>query len=150
MLTVAACAALGVAGDRWWGSIVSPPAFVASLVFGVLGAVTSVFQRMSTGALVLDFTTSRRQMRTLGGFRPFVGAVFGAIVYFGLIGGMLGPGVTSASPGAVVGFSAITGFAAGFSERLATDMIERAGKVLRGQAVVAIHHRAARPNHRRP
>jgi hypothetical protein len=134
VLTVLACVALGVASDRWWSTVVSAPAFVSSLVFGALGALTSVFQRMSTGDLVLDFTTSRRQMVALGAFRPFVGAVFGAIVYFGLIGGMLGPGVANASPAAVVGFSALTGFAAGFSERLATDMIERAGKVIRGQA----------------
>jgi len=133
VLTVLGCAALGVASDRWWSSVVSAPAFVASIVFGALGAVTSVFQRMSTGQLVLDFTTSRWQMVALGAFRPFVGAVFGAIVYFGLVGGVLGPGATTANAAAVVGFSAITGFAAGFSERLATDMIERAGKVLGGQ-----------------
>jgi hypothetical protein len=138
VLTVAACAGLGVLSDRWWSSLIAAPSFVVSTVFGALGAVTSVFQRMSTGQLVLDFTTSRWQMVTLGAFRPFVGAVFGAIVYFGLVGGMLGPGVTTASPAAVVGFSAITGFAAGFSERLATDMIERAGKVLRGQAQTTV------------
>jgi hypothetical protein len=134
VLTVAVCAALGVTSHQWWSSVVSAPAFVASIVFGALGAVTSVFQRMSTGQLVLDFTTSRWQMITLGGVRPFVGAIFGAIVYFGLVGGVLGPGAATASPASVVGFSAITGFAAGFSERLATDMIERAGKVLGGQA----------------
>ncbi|HEU4424274.1 MAG TPA: hypothetical protein VFR67_17235 [Pilimelia sp.] len=133
VLTILSCAALGLASQHWWSSVMSPAAFVASIVFGALGAVTSVFQRMSTGQLVLDFTTSRWQMVALGAFRPFVGAVFGAIVYFGLVGGVLGPGATTANPAAVVGFSAITGFAAGFSERLATDMIERAGKVLGGQ-----------------
>jgi hypothetical protein len=134
VLTVIACGVLGAASLRWWSDAVSTPAFVASIVFGALGAMTSVFQRMSTGRLVLDFTTSRWQMVTLGGLRPFVGAVFGAIVHFGLVGGVLGAGAADAGTAAVVGFSSITGFAAGFSERLATDMIERAGRVVVGEA----------------
>ncbi|HYN95992.1 MAG TPA: hypothetical protein VES42_19270 [Pilimelia sp.] len=132
--TIAVCALVGFVSFRWWGATVSTPAFLASTLFGGIGAVTSVFQRMSTGRLVLDFTASRWQMITLGSVRPFAGAVFGAIVHFGLVGGVLGASISDAEASAVVGFSAVTGFAAGFSERLATDMIERAGKLVVGDA----------------
>jgi hypothetical protein len=134
LLMVVACVLLGMAGRQWWDDAVSTPAFVAATIFGALGAVTSVFQRMSTGRLVLDFSASRWQMVALGGLRPFVGAVFGAIVHFGLVGGVLGASATESGPAAIVGFSAVTGFAAGFSERLATDMVERAGQLVVGQA----------------
>jgi hypothetical protein len=56
-----------------------------------------------------------------------VGAVFGAVAHFGLGAGLLG---STDRPVATVGVFAIVGFAAGFSERFAKDMVERAGQVL--------------------
>ncbi|MEJ3741984.1 hypothetical protein WEI85_01610 [Actinomycetes bacterium KLBMP 9797] len=129
--TIALCALLGAASAQWWSSAVRTPAFVAAIVFGALGAVASVSQRISTGRLVLDFTVPRWQMITLGALRPVIGAVFGAVAHFGLAGGVFSAG-GGADEAAAVGLSAVIGFAAGFTERLATDMIERAGRVAFG------------------
>jgi hypothetical protein len=129
-LVLAACLGLVVAHN--WSTVVSTPAVVSATVFGVLGAVTSVFQRMSTGRLLLDFNASRTQMILLGALRPFVGAVLGLVVQFALIGGLFVSAPRTETPAASFGFFALIGFIAGFSERFATDMIERAGQVIGG------------------
>ncbi len=124
-ITVVLIAGVGLAGNAWWTGLISVPALVGASLFGALGALVSIFQRMSKGDLVLDFSTTTRQLRYLGALRPFVGAIFGAIAQFGLVNGLLGTTV-----GTTFGFFALIGFAAGFSERFATDMVERAGKVI--------------------
>jgi hypothetical protein len=102
------------------------------MVMGVFGSVTSVFQRISSGQLVLDYTAPRSQRWLLGGLRPFVGALFGSVVYFAIGAGLVAAvGQTQGQvPTASIGFFAVVGFISGFSERFATDMLERAGKLL--------------------
>src|SRR3712207_7735145 len=39
---------LGLASAAFWSAVISPAAVVASALFGALGAVVSVFQRIST------------------------------------------------------------------------------------------------------
>jgi hypothetical protein len=126
-------ALLGLVSATLWVQNISPASLVASTLFGALGAVLSVFQRMSTGALVLDFNASRGQIFALGSLRPLVGAVFGAVIQFALVGGVFAGAKfdTTTNP---FGFFALVGFIAGFSERFATDMVERAGKILLGDA----------------
>jgi len=59
--------------------------------------------------------------------RPIVGAVFGAVVYFAIIGGLLAVQArTSKDASITVAFFAMAGFAAGFSERFAVDVLQRA------------------------
>lgn len=116
----------------YWRDQVATPSLVASTVSGAIGAAVSVAQRMANGTLVLDFTASRQQKYVLGAARPVVGAVFACIAQFALLGGLL----TMANPNspdqtsATFAFFAVIGFASGFSERLATDILERAGSVL--------------------
>jgi hypothetical protein len=129
-VAVVVCVLLGMASARFWASHIDTSALVASALFGALGAVVSVFQRISTGQLKLDFNASRWQLLSLGGLRPLVGAIFGTVAQFALGAGLLGVGERPAS---AVGVFALIGFAAGFSERFATDMVERAGQVLAGQ-----------------
>jgi hypothetical protein len=133
-LAVAASAGLGVLDAALWPAVVSPASMVAATVFGALGALASVFQRISTGRLVLDFSASRGQLVTLGGIRPFIGALFGVIVQFFLVASVLGTTTAGRSTAASFATFAIAGFASGFSERFATDMIERAGSVIAGTA----------------
>lgn len=121
LAAVVVCVLLGVTGARLWGEHVGTAGLVAATLFGAFGAVVSVFQRISTGDLTLDFNASKRQLLVLGSLRPVVGAIFGAVAHFGLGAGLLD---------ATVGVFAILGFAAGFSERFAKDMVERAGQVL--------------------
>lgn len=105
-----------------------PGSFTAAIIGGAAGAVISVTQRMTSNtSLVLDFTAPKWQKKALGALRPVVGAVFGAVVYFALIGGLLAVHAQTGKDASVaLGFFAVAGFAAGFSERFATDVLQRA------------------------
>jgi hypothetical protein len=124
------CVLLGLVSARFWADHIDTGALVASALFGALGAVVSVFQRISTGQLTLDFNASPKQLLSLGGLRPLVGAIFGTVAQFALGAGLFG---VADRPATALGVFALIGFAAGFSERFATDMVERAGQVLAGQ-----------------
>lgn len=130
VVAVGVCVLLGLVGSRYWANHIDTSALVASALFGALGAVVSVFQRISAGRLTLDYNASPWQLLSLGGLRPLVGSVFGTVAQFALGAGLFGVG--GARPVSVTGVFALIGFAAGFSERFATDMVERAGRVLTG------------------
>jgi hypothetical protein len=115
-----------------WPEAISVAGFTGATIAGTIGAVVSVTQRIATNNLTLDFTAPRAQKMFLGGVRALMGAIFAAIVYFALLGGMLsvhGAPDPAPTPAAFAFFS-LAGFAAGFSERLATDVLERAGATI--------------------
>ncbi|ONI67024.1 hypothetical protein BWI15_27985 [Kribbella sp. ALI-6-A] len=120
----------GVAANAWWRSALVPSALVAAIAMSALGATISVVQRMSKGSLIIDHSASRRHRTLLGAFRPGVGAIFGSLAYFTLLAGILAGGSAVGTPASVAVF-AVTGFAAGFSERYATDMLDSAAKLIR-------------------
>lgn len=124
--------AFGLAADAWWRSSLVPSALVAAIAMSALGATISVIQRMSKGSLMIDHSSSRWQRTMLGAFRPGVGAIFGCLAYFTLLAGILAGGSAVGSPASVAVFG-LTGFAAGFSERFATDMLDQAGKLMVGK-----------------
>jgi hypothetical protein len=96
-----------------------------SVLGGATGAVVSVLQRMSSGSLKLSPESGKKTIRALGFMRPVIGAVFGAVVYLFLDGGIvdvLAPPTT----GSHLAFYAGLGFLSGFSERFAQDVIEQA------------------------
>ena len=127
-------AVIGALATAHWQQEIAVPAFLAATLAGVIGGVISVIQRMSSGQLVLDYTASPGQKRLLGAMRPLVAGTFAAVIQFGLLGGLLtmqGNQPPESTP-ATFAFFALVGFAAGFSERLATDMIERAGQLITG------------------
>ena len=67
---------------------------------------------------MIDFTAPKQQKIALGALRPIVGAVFGAVVYFAIIGGLLAVEARTGKDASItVAFFAVAGFAAGFSER---------------------------------
>ena len=105
-----------------------PWSFAAAIIGGAAGAIISVTQRMTgSNALMLDFTAPKGQKWLLGGLRPMVGAIFGAVVYFAIIGGLLAVDARAGKDASIaLAFFAVAGFAAGFSERFATDVVERA------------------------
>lgn len=105
-----------------------PGSFTAAIIGGAAGAVISVTQRMTTNSLMLDFTAPKWQKKALGMLRPLVGAVFGAVVYFALVGGLVAVHAKTGKDASVaLAFFAVAGFASGFSERFASDVLERAG-----------------------
>ena len=128
--TIALAALVGVAANLWWDGVLDPAELTGATTMAALGAVISVIQRMSSGSLVVDHTASAGQRRLLGSLRPLVGAIFGAVGYFAILTGLIASGAESGEGGASFGFFAFVGFSAGFSERFATDMLERAGRLL--------------------
>jgi uncharacterized membrane protein YeaQ/YmgE (transglycosylase-associated protein family) len=103
-------------------SSLNPERFLGSLVAGGIGAVVSVMSRMTFGKLVLKYEAGSRFLRTLGVFRPLIGAVSGTVLYI-LVESSLLPiaGPTDASK--QLYFFVGIAFLAGFSERWAQDML---------------------------
>ena len=97
-----------------------PAQYAISAPAGALGALVSVFQRMTTGRLHLDLHAGRRLLQLFGAIRPLIGAIFGMAVYAVLKGGVL-PAV--GAPKAPLAFYGAIGFLAGFNERFAQDML---------------------------
>jgi hypothetical protein len=146
LVALAVFAGIGALAARFWPGQIAAPAFLAATLAGSVGAVVSVVQRMASGDLVVDYTAARWQKIVVGGARPLVGGVFAAVVQFALLGGLLtmqGATTNARSTPATFAFFALTGFAAGFSERLATDILERAGATLASPQDKAVGSSAA-------
>ena len=134
LITIPALAVAGWAAVHYGGNQLNEPgapgSLTAAIIGGAAGAVISVTQRMTTqtkSPLVIDFTAPKQQKIALGALRSIVGAVFGAVVYFAIIGGLLAVEARSGKDASItVAFFAVAGFAAGFSERFATDVLQRA------------------------
>jgi hypothetical protein len=134
LITIPALAAAGWAAVHYGLNQLSEPgqpgSFTAAVIGGAAGAVISVTQRMTTKTrtpLVIDFTAPKWQKMVLGMLRPIVGAVFGAVAYFAIVGGLLAVQAKNGQDATVaLAFFAVVGFAAGFSERFATDVLNRA------------------------
>ncbi len=91
---------------------------------GAVGAIVSVMARMTKGKLTLDYEIGSASVFRIGMFRPVIGAVNATFVYFVLGAGLFRLTIPS---GIWTRFFLFTGiaFVAGFSERLAQDMLGR-------------------------
>jgi hypothetical protein len=58
--------------------------FFSCYTAGALGAIVSVLTRMGRDRFALDYEVGRAPAFWLGAFRPFIGAIFGLVVYFAL------------------------------------------------------------------
>jgi hypothetical protein len=96
---------------------------VAILCFAVggVGALVSVMSRMNSGRVRVDWEFGKDTLRTLGALRPFVGGVFGLMTFFALKSGVVALDI--ANNARSTHFYVLFAFAAGFSERLAQDML---------------------------
>jgi hypothetical protein len=128
---------LAFADRAWWSHQVAAGPFLAAGMFGAFGAVASVFGRIAGSGLIIDYTAGLWQKRLLGGLRSVVGALLGIAVHFVLVGGVLGGQLVTGNARTAFAFFALVGFAAGFTERFATDLIERAGQLVGGGASVS-------------
>ena len=88
---------------------------------GGIGALVSVMSRMTSRRVSVDWEFGKDTLRTLGALRPFVGGVFGLATFFALKSGVVALDVVSGSRSTY--FYILFAFAAGFSERLAQDML---------------------------
>src|SRR3954464_3042214 len=88
---------------------------------GGLGALISVMSRMTSNRVRVDWEFGKDTLRTLGALRPFVGGIFGLMTFFALKSGVVALDIANSSKSAY--FYILFAFAAGFSERLAQDML---------------------------
>ena len=130
LITIPALAVAGWATAHYGGNHFSDPAaFTAAIISGAAGAVINVTQRMTANTLLIDFAAPKHQKIALGTLRPIVGAIFGAVVSFAIIGGLLAVEARTGKDASIaLAFFAVTGFAAGFSERYATDVLDRVSR----------------------
>ena len=98
-------------------------ALSASLLAGGMGAIVSVMWRMINGNLTVRYKVDRWTLVLVGLFRPFIGAVFGLLV-FALIQSDLLPIEVVADEVRAIYFFGVIGFLAGFSERWAPDLLQ--------------------------
>jgi len=104
--------------------------FFACYTAGALGAIVSVLTRMRGGRFILDYEVGRMPAFWLGAFRPFIGAVFGLVVYFALQSELLQ--VKRPDEAKAFFFFTFFAFLAGFSERLTHVILGRAERTVAG------------------
>lgn len=133
---------LVIAGFFIWRQV--PAVNGIAAIAGGAGAGLSVLQRMTSGSLELDYKSDPRMLKIFGGIRPFVGAIFGMIVFCIIKAGLLPTTlVPPKNTGALLAFVAVFGFLAGFNERFFQDMLQSAsqgvGSKTPGSAAKADH-----------
>lgn len=98
---------------------------ITAVAAGGLGACISAMWRISSGTFTSDYEAGSTHARTIGGFRPFIGAVFGLGLYMALRAGFLPRFQADASD---FYLAAMIAFVGGFSERLAPDVFAKVEK----------------------
>jgi sulfite exporter TauE/SafE len=88
---------------------------------GSVGALMSVLSRMTSSKVRVDWEFGKDTLRTLGALRPFVGGIFGLMTFFALKSGVVALDIANEDKSPY--FYILFAFAAGFSERLARDML---------------------------
>lgn len=96
---------------------------VGCLTAGAIGALVSVIARINTGSFALDFDVSPGYTRFLGSLRPWIGSIFGLIMYFAITSGFLDLFKVPGDPEQRFYFLCVVAFLAGFSERWAQDTL---------------------------
>ena len=101
--------------------------FFGCVIAGALGALISVVTRMSADKFHVRHEVGRGYVQRVAAFRPFIGSVFGVLVYFALAGEVVtGITVPADIPGNEekrFAFFLVFAFAAGFSERMVKEVL---------------------------
>ena len=100
--------------------------FFGCLIAGALGALVSVVTRMSADKFQVRHEVGRSYIQRLGAFRPFIGSVFGLLVYFALAGDVIRQIAIPPAEDARFAFFLVLAFTAGFSERLVKEVLRTA------------------------
>jgi hypothetical protein len=118
---------------------------VLAIVFGAAGALLSVMDRMTSRkeGFELDYELGRAPLVVFGSFRPLIGAAFGLVLYGALASSLLNIELTSGAK-ATTALYGLLSFAAGWSERLAKDVLDAAEHTV-GASVKARREAAEEP-----
>jgi len=101
--------------------------FFGCVIAGAIGALISVVTRMSADKFHVRHEVGRGYVQRVAAFRPFIGSVFGLLVYFALAGGVIKQ-INVPDPEAErFAFFLVFAFAAGFSERMVKEVLRSAG-----------------------
>jgi hypothetical protein len=99
--------------------------FFGCMIAGALGALISVVTRMSADKFHVRHEVGRGYVQRVAAFRPFIGGIFGVLVYLALAGdvvtGITVPPVTDEPKR--FAFFLVFAFAAGFSERMVKEVL---------------------------
>ena len=105
--------------------------FFGCVIAGALGALISVVTRMSADKFHVRHEVGRGYVQRVAAFRPFIGSVFGVLVYFALAGDVITgidvPADTGGSSQQRFAFFLVFAFAAGFSERMVKEVLRSTG-----------------------
>ena len=120
-------AALGllylVAGSILDREGVDAETIVGCLVAGALGAVVSVIARVNSGSFDLDEDIARGYTLFLGSLRPWIGSIFGLLIYFAVTSDFVQIFQVPEDGTKAFYFFCVLAFGAGFSERWAQDTL---------------------------
>jgi hypothetical protein len=100
--------------------------FFGCLISGALGALVSVVTRMSANRFPVRHEVGRSYVQRVAAFRPFIGSVFGLLVYFALQGELLRQLDIPEDDANRFSFFLVLAFAAGFSERMVKEVLRAA------------------------
>ena len=105
--------------------------FFGCVIAGALGALISVVTRMSADKFHVRHEVGRGYVQRVAAFRPFIGSVFGLLVYFALAGdvitGITVPADIPANESKRFAFFLVFAFVAGFSERMVKEVLRSTG-----------------------
>ena len=99
--------------------------FFGCVIAGSLGALISVVTRMSADKFHVRHEVGRAYVQRVAAFRPFIGSIFGVLVYFALAGDVV-TGITvppASDEPKRFAFFLVFAFAAGFSERMVKEVL---------------------------
>jgi hypothetical protein len=129
---VSAALGLGLAGLLYKSGEFNHPQTLATQTFflcfvaGTMGAFISVLMRMSSNSFKVDYEVGRSTIRRLGSFRPFIGAIFGIVLFFVVESGLLSIDLESKSDSQTFFFYGSLAFLAGFNERFTNVILGKA------------------------
>jgi hypothetical protein len=96
---------------------------IGCLVSGAVGAVVSVIARVNSGSFALDSDVARGYTLFLGSLRPWIGSIFGILIYFAVTSKFVQIFQVPKDETDAFYFMCVLAFAAGFSERWAQDTL---------------------------
>jgi hypothetical protein len=119
---------------------------VLAIALGGAGALLSVMARMSNPKdhFVLDYELGKAPLVVFGIFRPVLGAAFGLVLYGALASSLVNVQLKSGASGTTALY-ALLSFTAGWSERLAKDVLDAAENTV-GAAVKARREGGQQPD----